>query len=288
MVVTVGFFDGVHIGHRRVIQTLLERGEDAVAVTFWPHPRVVLQQDAARLNLIDSTAEKTDILHSLGVKDVRVLPFDREFASLTAEQFIRQYLVGELGCTTLVLGSDNRLGCDSRGPLELAPLCRECGIETIIVEPCLMDGIKVSSSRIRSALMDGDVALASRMLGRRFCLDGIVVSGNQIGRKMGFPTANLKLNFPLKVIPANGVYATESIVGGRRYKSMTNIGVRPTVGMGSERVIETNIFDFNEDIYGYELKLEFVARVREEMKFSSLDDLAKQLIIDRHTCRDIK
>ncbi len=288
MVVTVGFFDGVHIGHRRVIATLLERGEDAVAVTFWPHPRVALQQDASLLKFIDSPTEKAALLRSLGLSDVRIINFDRAFAALTAEEFIREYLVKQVGCTCLVLGSDNHLGSDALDYQGLKPICDRLGIETVIVPPCFMDGSKVSSTRIRTSIAAGRVEEAARMLGRPYSLDGVVVSGNRIGRTLGFPTANLKLSFPLKVVPAGGVYASESIIGGRRYRSMTNIGVRPTVATGPEVVIETNIFDFDEDIYGHELRLEFLSRIREEVKFSSLEALAEQLDKDRKKCRCIK
>lgn len=288
MVVTVGFFDGVHIGHRRVIQTLLDRGEDAVAVTFWPHPRVVLQQEAAGFYLLDTPQQKLEKLNRAGITDVRVLPFDKAFAGKTAEQFIKEYLKDSLDCNCLVMGSDNSLGCDAVGPDKLAALCDRYGIETVVVPPCMVDGRKVSSSRIRECIGKGEIEEANAMLGQPYRIDGVVVSGNRLGRTIGFPTINLQLSFPLKAIPANGVYATRTFIDGKQYQSMTNIGVRPTVTAGMERVIETNIFDFNDDVYGYEASVEFISGIRKEMKFSSIEELSKQLNIDRQQCLGIK
>ena len=284
MVITVGFFDGVHMGHRRVLRALLERGERAAAVTFWPHPRAVLQQDARDLKLLSSYEEKLSEIRSAGVRDVRCIDFTREFASATAEQFIKECLIDKMGCDCLVLGYDNRLGSDGLSTGEVADLCRRMGLEVVVVPPYEVDDVCVSSTCIRRALTDGDVALSARMLGQRYRIKGIVVPGNRLGRTIGFPTANIDLSFPLKVIPKNGVYATEVSVNGKQYRGMTNIGVRPTLGSGGTRLIETNIFDFDEDIYGLEIELGFIARVRDEKRFDSLEELGKQLRIDRHHC----
>lgn len=284
MVVTVGFFDGVHMGHRRVLRALLERGERAAAVTFWPHPRAVLQQDARDLKLLSSFEEKLSEIRAAGVRDVRCLDFTREFASATAEQFIKDCLIDQMGCDCLVLGYDNRLGSDGLSTGEVADLCRRMGLEVVVVPPYVIDDVCVSSTVIRRALGDGDVALAARMLGQRYGIKGIVVPGNRLGRTIGFPTANIDPSFPLKAVPKNGVYATEVTVNGKQYRGMTNIGVRPTLGESGARLIETNIFDFDEDIYGLEIELRFIARVRDEKKFASLEELGRQLKIDRHHC----
>lgn len=285
MVVTVGFFDGVHIGHRRVLRALCEKGgADAAVVTFWPHPRVVLQQDARDLRLLSSYEDKKEVMHSMGIDNVQCLEFTRELSSMTAEEFLREYLIGRMGCTSLVLGHDNRFGSDGLSTFEVASLAKGMGIDVVVVPPCVVDDISVSSTRIRICLADGDVAMAERMLGQRYSIEGIVVPGNKMGRTIGFPTANMDLSFPLKAVPANGVYATEVVVDGKSYRAMTNIGVRPTLGEGGSRLIETNIFDFDEDIYGVEIKVQFIAKVREEKKFPSLEELARQLVIDKHHC----
>jgi len=284
MVVTVGFFDGVHMGHRRVLQALRSKGADAAVVTFWPHPRVVLQNDARGFNLLTSIEEKTALIRECGIDDIRCVEFTRELAALPAEVFVGEYLIKQMGCTSLVLGYDNRLGSDGMRTEEIAQMGRKMGLEVEIVPPFIYDGFSVSSTRIRNALSDGDLAEVASMLGYRYNIEGVVVSGNGIGRTIGFPTANLSPSYPLKAIPANGVYASEVIVQGQSYKGMTNIGVRPTLGEGQKRVIETNIFDFDQDIYGMEIKVSFITKIRSEQRFSNMEELSRQLATDRHRC----
>lgn len=285
--VTIGFFDGVHIGHRRVLNALLSKGGEALAVTFWPHPRAVLQQDARELSLLSSIDEKLSMIRGCGVEDIRLLDFTKDFAGMTAETFIKDILIERYGCTCLVLGYDNRLGSDGLSTAEVAALGRSLGLDVDIVPPCSAGGITVSSTRIRQALKEGDTALASAMLGKDYSISGIVVPGNRIGRTIGFPTANLALSFPLKAVPANGVYAVRVTVSGRQYRGMTNIGVRPTVTDSCQIVIETNIFGFDEDIYGLEIELAFAARIRGERKFSSVTQLQGQLEEDRLQCIEL-
>ena len=284
MVVTVGFFDGVHLGHKKVLRHLTESGEPSVVVTVWPHPRVVLQQGARDLYLLNTLEEKERLIHSYGIERIECLKFDTDFANMTAERFVNEKLVGELGCTHLVLGYDNRLGSDGLETEDVAALCRKTGLKVDIVAPCMYEDGSISSTRIRRCLMEGDVTAAADMLGYRYPLEGIVVAGNRLGRTIGFPTANIKPAFPLKMIPVNGVYATEVIVDGKRYRGMTNIGVRPTLGDGNERLIETNIFDFDQEIYGMEIRINFIAKIRSEQRFSSLEELKAQLEIDKHRC----
>ncbi len=281
--VTIGFFDGVHIGHRRVLMELLSRDAEATVVTFWPHPRAVLQQDARGLCMLNSYDEKVEAMRAIGVENVECIDFTRDFALMKAETFMKEYLIGELGCTCLVLGYDNRLGSDGLSTEQVAALGEKMGLDVQIVPPCMMDGVTVSSTRIREALSHGDVELSGRMLGANYSLKGMVVPGNQKGRSIGFPTANILPSFPLKAIPADGVYATRVIVEGVRYDGMTNIGVRPTLSCGNSRTIETNIFEFDKDIYGLEVELEFVSRIRQERKFESLDQLRGQLEKDKMT-----
>jgi len=284
MVVTVGFFDGVHMGHRRVLQTLRSKGEEAAVVTFWPHPRVVLQNDARGFGLLTSIEEKTALIRECGIEDIHCMEFTRELSSLPADVFVGDYLIKKMGCTYLVLGYDNRLGSDGMRTEEIALMGEKMGLQVEIVPSYMYEGFSVSSTRIRNVLSDGDVSTAASMLGYRYKLNGMVVQGNGIGHTIGFPTANIIPSFPLKVIPSNGVYATEVSVHGQTYRSMTNIGVRPTIGEGLNRVIETNIFDFDEDIYGLEIQLSFIEKIRSEQRFESLDHLRSQLVTDRHHC----
>ena len=325
MIATTGFFDGVHCGHRLVIDRLVSlahaRGDESLVVTFWPHPRAVLQDGARELRLLSTLEEKKSLLHGLGVDRVEVLDFTRRFASLTAGQYLRDILQARFGVTTLLMGYDNRLGSDRLTAAALGPIARELGMELIVAgmrplgtdipepsspttPPIASDGplplmwprvatgsgmsvpkgLPVSSTRIRKALEIGDIAAANGMLGYGYALEGVVVAGNRLGRTIGFPTANMKLYEPLKLIPVRGVYAVQVDVLGQTYRGMTNIGVRPTVG-GTVPTIETHILDFSEDIYGLPLRITFLRRIRNEVRFPSLDALKAQLENDREACR---
>lgn len=283
-VVSTGFFDGVHLGHRQVIAALVSsarsRGEEAIVVTFRHHPRTVLQQDARIFRLLSTNDEKVALLRSLGVDRVEMLDFTREFAAMTAGEYIRDTLVGLYGATALVLGYDNRMGSDNLGAEGVSGLCASMGLDCITVPPSRVvtaEGgeITVSSTKIRDALGRGQVELAESMLGYRYSISGVVVGGKQLGRKLGFPTANMQLRDPLKLVPARGVYFTGVETLGRHFLGMTNVA----------DVVETNIFDFSEDIYGLDIRVEFKKRLREMRRFDNLDDLKSQLSDDREACR---
>lgn len=275
-VVATGFFDGVHLGHREVIKTLVssarKKGEEALVVTFDAHPRTVLQQDAGRLRLLTTPQERERLLLSLGVDRVETIPFSKQFASMDAESYIRNVLMDKFKATSIILGYDNRLGSDMLGVKEIGNLCAELGLKMEEVAPYVMpDGTTVSSTRIRNSLAGGMVDYANDMLGYRYMLTGVVVSGKQIGRTIGFPTANTLPSAPLKLVPERGVYLTEVDVLGGHFYGMTNIG----------NIVETNIFDFDESIYGLELTLRFVSRIRDMRTMSGLDDLKSQLSADK-------
>ena len=291
MIATTGFFDGVHLGHRLVIERLVslsrERGDESLVVTFWPHPRAVLQDGARELRLLTSLEEKKERLFGLGVDRVEVLDFTRSFAALTARDYLR-LLRDRFGVGVLLAGYDNRLGSDRLTAPALAPVAGSLGIELIEVEALEVAAHPlqepVSSTKIRKALGDGRIEEAAEMLGYRYGLRGAVVAGNRLGRSLGFPTANMQLYEPLKLVPGRGVYAVEVDVLGRQYRGMTNIGTRPTVG-GTATTIETHILDFDEDIYGLPLGIRFLRRIRDEVHFPSLDALKEQLARDRDACR---
>ena len=295
MIATTGFFDGVHLGHRLVIERLVslarERGDESLVVTFWPHPRAVLQDGARELRLLNSLEEKKELLHSLGVDRVEVLDFTRSFAALTAEQYLREILRDRFGVTTLLMGYDNRLGSDRLTADTLKPIAEGIGMELkellpLSFRPSEASG-EISSTQIRTALENGDIVSAAEMLGYGYSLKGVVVAGNRLGRTIGFPTANMKLYEPLKLVPGRGVYVVEAEVLGKKYRGMTNIGLRPTVG-GSFTTIETHILDFDEDIYGLPLRITFLRRLRDEVHFPSLEALKDQLEKDRDCCREQK
>ena len=296
-VVTTGFFDGVHLGHRHVLETVVssarDRGEEAVVVTFWPHPRTVLQQDARDLRLLTSLEEKKALLSAAGIDRVAVIPFTRSFAAMTAQEYLSM-LQADYGATLVVMGYDNRIGSDRLKAEDLMRL--PVGPAMTIVDAVMpgpaasvMPGPDrashaVSSTVIRKALAEGKVEEAAALLGYAYPLYGVVVAGNRLGRTIGFPTANMQLYEPLKLVPGNGVYAVEVEVLGRRFKGMCNIGTRPTVG-GTVRTVETHILDFDEDIYGLPIRLHFARRIRDERKFPSLDALKAQLQQDALNCK---
>ena len=288
MVVATGFFDGVHVGHRLVIKQLIEaaavRGDESMVMTFWPHPRNVLQKEARTLRLLTTLQEKRQMLIDLGVDHVEVLQFTKDFSTMTTEDYFRM-LMERFGAKTVLLGYDNRVGCDAKDSDQVARVAEELGLEVIRTDMVpSIEGYAVSSTKIRQHLEAGDVQGAAAMLGYEYALHGVVVAGNRVGRTIGFPTANMQLYEPLKLVPGNGVYFVRVETIGGSYYGMCNIGHRPTVSTGNTRTIETNIFGFDEDIYGLDIKITFITKIRDEVRFDSLDDLKKQLEHDRDTC----
>ena len=286
-VAATGFFDGVHLGHRRVLSRLVEeassRGEESMVVTFWPHPRTVLQDEARSLRLLNSLGEKRDLLAAEGVQRVEVLDFTRDFSSLSTERYLRM-LSSRFGVTEILLGYDNRIGSDLLRGEEAAAVALRLGMDARVLDPLELGGVAVSSTKIRTALGECRVEDAAAMLGYNYMLHGVVVAGNRQGRTIGFPTANMQLYEPLKQLPGRGVYCVDVELQGCKYLGMCNIGVRPTVSGGGALTIETNIFDFDEDIYGLDLRIRFLRFLRPERRFDSLEDLRAQLLLDRSLC----
>lgn len=285
-VAATGFFDGVHLGHKKVIDRMLsiarERGEESMIVSFWPHPRSVLQQDADRLRLLTTLEEKKRLCAGYGVDRFEIIPFSRELSQLSARDFIKGYLKEKLGVTTLILGYDHRLGHDSfASPQEMMKVVSECGVMPVRIEELSIEAGTISSTAIRRKVSEGQIEAAEEMLGYRYSLSGVVVAGNKLGRTIGFPTANMQLYEPLKLVPGGGVYAVRAYVLDQSYFGICNIGTRPTVGLGNARTIETHILDFSQDIYGLDIKIEFLTRIRDERKFASLDQLKGQLDKDK-------
>ena len=290
-VVATGFFDGVHLGHRQVIKQLVDaaktRGDESVIVTFWPHPRTVLQDGARSLRLLNSLDEKKALLKDLGVDRVEVLRFTREFAEMNTEEYLRGVIMDKIGGKAVLLGYDNRIGCDQLDPVRTGEICERLGLEVIMADK--VDGpeagVTISSTVIRNLLSEGKAEAASEMLGYDYSLYGVVVAGNRFGRRLGFPTANMQLYEPLKLVPANGVYLVAVETLDRKLYGMCNIGVRPTVGSGNAKTIETNIFDFDEDIYGLDIRISFIRKLRDEVKFPDMEALREQMQKDCEACR---
>jgi riboflavin kinase/FMN adenylyltransferase len=285
-VVTTGTFDGVHVGHRKIISRMREVAKkvdgETVLLTFDPHPRTVLFPDDHGLLLLTTLDEKIALLEEAGVDNLIIHPFTREFSRITSIDFVRDILVEMLGTYRLVIGYDHHFGRNREGSfehlVEFGPLY---GFEVEEIPALEVQDVSVSSTKIRKALEEGDVATATEYLGAHYRLNGFVVEGNKIGRTLGFPTANIRVENTNKQIPADGVYAVIVVVNGKKLKGMLNIGQRPTVNALQSRTIEVHIIDYEGDLYGSSIELQFIHRVRNEQKFNGLDELRTQLEKDK-------
>ncbi|AYD46545.1 bifunctional riboflavin kinase/FAD synthetase [Arachidicoccus soli] len=285
-VVTIGTFDGVHLGHQKIITQLKEEAKkingETVIVTFFPHPRKIVHQGQKPFHLLNTLSEKIKLLGSFGVDNVIVIPFNEAFAAQTAEEYVRAFLVEKTHPHTIIVGYDHRFGKDRTGDYHtLENYGKEFGFCVKEIPEKLLNEVTISSTRIREALMKGAIEDANHFLGYHFFFEGKVIRGNQLGRTIGYPTANLQIEDADKLVPANGVYAVcINDKDDQNYGGMLNIGVRPTVD-GTKLSIEVNIFDFDKDIYGDILRVETIARLRDEVKFSGLDALKTQLANDK-------
>ena len=288
-VVTSGTFDGVHLGHQQILQRLQEVARridgETVLITFWPHPRLVLFPDQQDLQLLNTFEEKAELLRNFGIEHLLRIPFTREFSRLSSTEFIRQILVDTIGTKKLVIGYDHRFGRNREGSFEhLVGHAHEYGFEVEEIPRQEVDNVVVSSTKIRHALLEGDMPLASELLGRPYSISGRVIRGQKIGRIMGFPTANIEIDNPHKLIPSHGVYAVRVKHEGEHLEGMMNIGFRPTVD-GKTLSLEVNIFNFHREIYGDTLTLDFIGRIRSEKPFPDIDSLKAQLILDKDAAR---
>ena len=283
-VLTLGMYDGVHIGHQTIINQLNQIANDidgeSVLLTFNPHPRMVLQPNCD-LKFIYTLNEKEEALEKLGLDHLIIHPFTKEFSQLTSLEFVRDLLVNQINIHTLVIGYDHHFGKNREGNYEqLEILSKEYGFQLVQIEAVDCDDIAVSSTKVRKALTEGNIAYVNEALGTNYPLSGVVVHGDKIGRTLGFPTANLRVN-NLKIVPAHGVYSVNVFVEDKKYLGLLSIGVRATVTNSQELRIEVNILDFNEDIYGKTIQLEFLDKIRDEKKFNNLDELIEAMHQDK-------
>ncbi|MFY8190621.1 MAG: bifunctional riboflavin kinase/FAD synthetase [Bacteroidia bacterium] len=284
-IVTQGTFDGVHIAHQVILKQLKEiaqvKGGETVLITFDPHPRTVLFPEDHGLQLLNTPEEKIALLEKEGIDHLVILPFTKEFSRLSSLDFIKDILLDAIGTKYLVIGYNHRFGKNREGSFEhLKDYAPTYGFEILEISAQDLDEVAVSSSKIRNALQHGDVALASRFLGHPYAIDAKVVEGKQLGRTIGYPTANLFIEHPLKLIPQDGVYAVWVLVQNKKYGGMLNIGNNPTVALKG-RSIEVNIFNFSETIYNQNISVQFVDKIREEEKFNSLQELKTRLELDK-------
>jgi len=287
-VITMGVFDGVHLGHRMLLRRVAEEasltGSDSVAVTFEPHPRIVLSGDPGNLRFLTDLGERISMLHETGIGHLVVIPFTPELSRMTASAFVDSILCRHLGVRHLITGYNHHFGRRHEGDSNTILECSaRMDFRVTREEAYILDGEPVSSSRIRKALGEGRIAKAAEMLGYDYFITGKVTPGRKIGRNMGFPTANIVPLFPHKLIPRTGVYAVEATISGEHgsHVAMLNIGHRPTISDSDGiQTIEVHIIDFSEDLYGREMTVRFRHRLRDEMKFPDRDALAAQLVKD--------
>ncbi len=282
---TLGTFDGVHLGHRRIIErtvtTARDNGGRAVLMTFDPHPREVIGRKGEPTYLLTSVEERLSLLKDTGLDSCIVMPFTRDLSVLDASTFFQEYIVRRLHATQVVVGVDHAFGKGRAGNAEaLQSLGRSQGVGVTVVSELLMNGVKVSSTAIRNAIGRGDVAQARDFLGRPYSLSGVVVRGDGLGTKLGFPTANFELREPNKLLPSNGVYIVHAECNGQRYDGIMNIGRRPTVSEQMHISLEVHIFTFSGDLYGMHLRVELLERLREEIRFDSPQQLTAQIQSD--------
>jgi len=284
-ILTLGTFDGIHPGHLKIIDKLVscskEKGCRNVVITFHPHPRTVLSGSSS-VKMLSTQEEKINLLRKHGVENLLTINFTKEFASLTAEEFIYDYLINGIGLSEIVLGHDHHFGKGRSGNVEL--LKKIGAKENFVVttaEPFLIDGEVVSSTKIRNAISEGDIARSNKLLARNYSFSGVVVSGDKRGRELGFPTANIKLSSQEKLLPASGIYAVRVFVENENHIGLLSIGNRPTFYNEGELVTEVYIYDFNREIYGKEVTTELVERLRGEEKFDSAEELINQMNKDK-------
>ena len=291
-IVTIGTFDGVHLGHQAIlkdmVKTAKEIGGETVVITFYPHPRYVLNINAANLRFITTQEEKLKLLEKSGVDNVVVVNFTKEFSRVSSEDFIRDYIIKHINPVKLVIGYDHHFGNNRMGDFSLlSEMQNKYNFKLQRLEAHDVENIAVSSTKIRHSLQQGDVERANALLGYQFSYIGKVVSGNKIGRELGYRTANIDLEKEFRLIETSGVYATYVDYEGKEYKSMTYIGKKPTINNDEVENIEVHLFDFDGDLYDKEIKVRFVKRIRGEQKFESLDALKKQLQLDEKNIREI-
>ncbi len=285
-IVTIGTFDGIHKGHREILNHLIKEahsiGGTSVVITFQPHPRKVLFPEQKDFFLLTSDEEKKCLFNNSGIDHLIILPFTHEFSNLSAEDFIQEYLINRIKIKKLIIGRDHQFGRKREGNHNnLMELSKKYHFDCIEIPEYLENDIDVSSTKIRNAIKDGDLVTANNLLSIPYFITGTVVEGNKLGRQIGFPTANIQLDTSDKLLPQNGVYVVKAEINKQIIDGMMNIGIRPTFGF-EQLTIEVNLFNFNQNIYGHTIRIYILERLRDEMKFNSVEELKAKLFCDKH------
>ena len=285
-IVTIGTFDGVHLGHQKIVAQITKNADalncESLVLTFFPHPRMVLQE-STEMKQLNTLNEKIALLDNLGIDNLVVHPFDKEFSRLTAEEFVKKVLVDVFKIKKIIIGHDHRFGRNRTATIDdLINFGETYGFEVGQISAEEINEVSISSTKIRNALLEGNIELATNYLGYDYSLTGIIFKGKQLGRTIGYPTANITIEEDYKLIPNNGVYIAKSVLNGKTIFGMMNIGTRPTVD-GTKQTIEINFFDFKQDLYGQKITISLLHRMRSEQKFESIDALKNQLGKDKKT-----
>ena len=289
-IATIGSFDGIHIGHKKILQTLTKIAKKnngkSILITFWPHPRYVLKKNND-FKLLTSLDEKIKLFEKNKIDILYIVDFSLKFSKVSANKFIENILLEKLKINCLLIGYNNNFGRNREGNIRyLEQNKKKFDIDIISIPKQSVDKISISSTKIREYLNNGKISSANRLLGRKYSINGKVVRGNGIGRKINFPTANIEIDEPKKLLPKSGVYAVEVILNRKIYLGMLNIGYNPTI-KNEKKSIEVNIFEFSEDIYNNKISINFIRRIRNEKKFKNLNELKKQLIKDKKKVKSI-
>ena len=286
-IVTIGTFDGIHKGHQKVFNKVISASKQnnlsSVVLTFFPHPRIILNK-YNDIKMIDTLDEKIDHLKKIGIDHLIIHPFDKKFSLLSAEQFIKEYLVEKLKLKHIIIGYDHRFGKGREASVtDLKEYSREFNFVVDEIDAQEIEKIAISSTKIRNSINEGDLKTTKTYLGRFFCLTGRVVKGDGLGKQINYPTANISIEEDYKIIPKDGVYCIKTTIDNKLYNGMMNIGHRPTIGT-KEKSIEVNLFNFDRDIYDRIISVDVVEKIRDEKKFSSIEALKTQLAIDEEHC----
>lgn len=290
-VITIGTFDGVHLGHQKILKTVIDEAHkvqgESIVITFYPHPRKLLFPQQP-ISILTPLEEKISLLTAIGIDHILIVPFTIEFSKLSARQYVKEFLVEKFHPHTIVIGYDHHFGSDRKGNIHLLEQLQQTyAFQLIEIPEQLIDEAGISSTKIRKSLQGGAVSDAAMMMGRNYRLKGEVIRGNQLGRTIGYPTANLKLNDAEQLMPALGIYCVQVVYEKKHYGGMLSMGYNPTVTQEKTIKIEVNIFDFDKEIYGETLELVFVEKMRDEQKFDSLEALKEQLKQDEIKAKQI-
>jgi riboflavin kinase/FMN adenylyltransferase len=288
-IVTLGTFDGVHLGHNvildKICKTAKQENLESVLLTFFPHPRLIVSNDS-EIKMLNTMAEKAILLEQKGIQNFIIHPFDKLFSELSPREFVEQVLINQLNIQKIIIGYDHKFGKNRAADFnDLIAFGKEFGFEVEEISAKQINEVSVSSTKIRNSLLEGNISLANAYLGYSYMLSGIVVKGNQLGRTIGFPTANIEISENYKLIPKNGVYIVSAILNNQTIFGMMNIGIKPTLG-DNVPTIEVHLLNFSEDIYGQKIQVNVIERLRDEQKFESFEALKSQLEIDKTNTLD--